>query len=95
LNLLPGKAHPVDRAGSVIFHHHVALFDEPGKDFLARFGLGIQRHAELIGVQHGEVQAVGARNVAQLAARRIAFAGLLNFDDVRAKPRENLGAGRT
>src|SRR5579862_2586235 len=64
LNLLPGKAHAIDRARCVVFDHHVALFDELSKDFLARFGLGVQRHAALVAVKHREVKAVGAGNVA-------------------------------
>src|SRR5215813_7113031 len=64
LNLLPGKAHAIDRAGGVVFDHHVALLDELSKDFLTRFGLGVQRHAALVAVQHCEVKAVGAGNVA-------------------------------
>src|SRR5690349_24026902 len=64
LNLLPGKAHAIDRAGSVVFHHHIAFLDELSKDFLARFGLRVQRHAALVAVQHREVKAVGSGNVA-------------------------------
>src|SRR5579872_4630590 len=64
LNLLPGKTHAIDRAGSVVFHHHVALLDELSKDFLARFGFGVQRHAALVAIQHREVKAVGAGDVA-------------------------------
>src|ERR1700730_13479317 len=64
LNLHPGKAHAIDRAGIEVFDHHVAFLDELPKDFLARFGLGVQRHAALVAVQHREVKAVGAGNVA-------------------------------
>jgi len=47
----------------------------------------------LFAVQHGEVQAVGVRDVAQLAARRVALR-VLELDDVRAHPREQLRARR-
>src|SRR5215472_8062033 len=63
LNLFPGKAHAIDRAGSVVFDHDVAPLDELSKDFLARFGFGVQRQASLVAVQHREVKAVGAWNV--------------------------------
>jgi hypothetical protein len=35
-------------------------------------------------VEHREVEAVDVGDVAQLAARRVAFAGLLDLDDVGA-----------
>src|SRR5262249_52741610 len=66
LNLLPGKAHAIDRAGSVVLDHHVTFLDELSEDFLARFGLRVQRHASLVAVQHREIKAVGAGHVAQL-----------------------------
>ena len=95
LNLLPRKAHAIDRAGRVVLHHHVAFFDQLREDLLAGFGLRIQRDAALVAVQHREIEAVDARNVAQLAARRIAFARPLDLDDVGAEPRQNLRAGRS
>ena len=95
LYFLPRKAHAIDRAGRVVLHHHVAFFDQLREDLVAGFGLRIQRDAALVAVQHREIQAVDARNVAQLAARRIALTRSLDLDDVGAEPRQNLGAGRS
>ena len=36
LDLLPRKAHAIDRAGRVVLHHDVALLDQLREDLLAR-----------------------------------------------------------
>jgi hypothetical protein len=46
-------------------------------------------------VQHREIEAVHVRNVAQLSARDVAFAGALDLDHVGAEPCEQLRAGRS
>src|SRR5581483_10715533 len=92
LNLLPRKAHPIDRARRVVLDHHVAAFDEFGEDLLTRRGLRVEGDAALVRVQHREVEAVDAGEITKLAARRIAFAGTLDLDDVRPEPGENLRA---
>ncbi len=48
----------------------------------------------LLAVEHGEVEAVGALHVAQLAARDVADAGPLHLDHIGAHIGEELGAGR-
>ena len=55
--------------------------------------LGVERDRALVAVQHGEVEAVDARQVAQLAARDVA-ARPLDLDHVGAEPGQQLGAGR-
>ena len=45
-------------------------------------------------VEHREVEAVDIGDVAQLAARGVAFAGLLDLDHVGAEPGQQLRAGR-
>jgi hypothetical protein len=45
-------------------------------------------------IEHREIQRVGARNVDKLLARRVADAGTLDLDDVRAQLGEQLGACR-
>jgi hypothetical protein len=61
LDLLPREAHAIDGAGREVLHHHVALLDQPGEDLVAGFGLGVQRQAALVGVEHREVEAVDVR----------------------------------
>ena len=91
----PGKAHAVDRAGREILDHDVAILDQFGEYLGAGFRLGVQRQAALAAVQHGEIQAVGAGNVAQLAARGVAFARLFDLDHIGAEIRQNLRACRS
>ena len=52
------------------------------------------RDRALVVVQHREVEAVHAGDVAQLAARGVAFAGALDLDHVGAEPCQQLRAGR-
>src|SRR5262249_13943491 len=42
-----------------------------------------------------EIEAVDAWNVTQLATRRISLARFLDFDNIGAKPRQNLCTGRS
>ena len=63
LDFFPRKPHPVDGAGCEIFHHHIAFLDKPGEYLFAGLGLGVERHAALVVVQHGEIKAVHIRNV--------------------------------
>ena len=46
-------------------------------------------------IEHREIEAVDAGDVAQLPARDVAFTGPLDLDDVGAKPCQQLRAGRT
>jgi len=93
LDTLPAEAHPVERAGREILDQHIALPDQRFQHFLAGRPLGVERHRALVMVEHGEIEAVHARDVAQLATCRIALAGALDLDDIRPEPGQQLGTG--
>ena len=44
-------------------------------------------------VQHGEIQAVGVRNIAQLTPGRIANTWAFDLDHICAEPGQQLGTG--
>src|SRR5262244_2361011 len=94
VDVLPGQPHAVERAGREILHQHVAMLDQPIEDFLALGMLGVDGDRTLVAVEHGEIEAVGAFDVAQLATRDIAHAGPLDLDHVGAHIGEQLRAGR-
>ena len=94
LHPLPAEAEPVDRARRQVLDHHVAGLHQPLQHLLAGRVLAVELDRALVVVEHGEVEAVGARLVDQLAARRIAGAGPFHLDHVRPEPGEQLGAGR-
>ncbi len=95
VDALPGETHPVERARREILHEHVALLDQRFEDRLPLRILGVDRDRALVRVEHREIQTVHARNVAQLAARHVPFAGAFHLDDVGAQPREQLRTRRT
>src|SRR5262249_13243356 len=94
VNVLPGQAHAVERAGREILHQHVAVLDQPIEDFLTLGMLGVDGDRTLAAVEHGEIEAVGAFDVAQLAAGDVAHTGPLDLDHVGAHIGEQLRAGR-
>ena len=94
VDMLEGQPHAVERAGREILHQHVAVLHQPVEDFLALGMLGVDGDRALVAVEHGEIEAVGALHVAQLAARDVADAGPLDLDHVGAHIGEQLGAGR-
>ena len=94
LDVLPGDAHAVERAGREVLDQHVAALDQPVQHLHAALLLGVDGHRALVVVQHREVQAVHAGDVAQLATRGVALARTLHLDDVGAQPRQQLRAGR-
>src|SRR6516165_5729530 len=94
VNVLPGQPHAVERAGREIFHQHVAVLDQPIEDLLALGMFGVDGDRALAAVEHGEIEAVGAFDVPQLAARDVADAGPLDLDHVGAHIGEQLCAGR-
>ena len=94
VDVLPGQAHAVERAGCEILHQHVAALDQPFEHFLALGMLGVDGDRALVAVEHREIEAVGALHVAQLTARDVADAGPLDLDHVGAHIREQLRAGR-
>lgn len=94
LEPLPGEAHPVDGPGAEVLHEDVGLGDQLGEDLLAALALHVEGDASLVAVQHREVEAVDAGDVAQLLAGDVAR-GRLQLDHVSAEPGQELGAGRT
>ena len=90
--MFPGDAHAIQGTRSKVLNQHVALLDEPVQDLFAFQRLGVQRDRALVVIQHGEIQAVHAGDVAQLPTSRVAFAGALHLDDVGAEPGQQLGA---
>src|SRR5207248_11589955 len=69
------------------------LLQQIDEHLLAFGALHVDGDRALVAVQHREVQAVGFRHVAQLPARRVALR-VLELDDIRAQPREELRARR-
>jgi hypothetical protein len=94
LDAFPAEAHAVQRAGAEVLHQHVRFLDELLQHGLAFGLLGVQRERALVAVEHGEVERVHIRNVAQLRARDVTGAGALDLDDVGAEPGQHLRAGR-
>ena len=94
VDVLPGQAHAVERAGREILDQHVAMLDQALEDFLALGMLGVDRDRALVAVEHREIEAVLALHVAQLAAGDVADAGTLHLDAVGAHVAEELRAGR-
>ena len=95
VDVLPGEAHAVQRAGGEILDEDVTRLDEPVDDLLALRVLRVDGDRALVVIQHREVEAVGVGHVAQLAARRVTLARLLDLDHVGAEPGQQLRAGRT
>ena len=95
VDVVPGQAHAVERAGGEVLDQHVAGLDQPVEDIHALGMLGIDGDRPLAAVEHGEIEAVGIGHVAQLAARDIAGARTLDLDHVGAHIGEQLGAGRS
>jgi hypothetical protein len=94
VDVLPGEPHAIERAGGEVLDQHVAVLDQAIEDFLALGVLGIDGDRALVAVEHGEVEAVGALDVAQLAAGDVAGAGPLDLDAVGAHVAQELRAGR-
>ena len=94
LDALPGKTLPVEHAGAEILDHHIAVPDQVFEDLLAGRRFQVERDAALVRVQHREIEAVGALDVAQLAARDVAAPRHLDFDHVGAHPGQQLRRGR-
>ena len=94
LDAFPGEAHAIEHAGGEVFDHYVAGLDQRLQHLLALGRLGVEGDGPLVVVQHGEIQAVGVRQVAQLAAGDVTLARPFDLDDVGAEPGEQLGAGR-
>jgi len=93
LDPLPGEPHTIERARSEVLHQHVTALHEALQDLLALGVLGVEGDGALVVVQHGEVETVDVRDVAQLLAGDVPGAGPLHLDDVCAQPGEQLRAG--
>ena len=94
VDLLPREPEAVEHAGAEVLHDDVALLQQVDEDLLALRRLHVDGDRALVAVEHREVERVGVRHVAQLAARRVALR-VLELDHVRAEPGEKLRAGRT
>ena len=94
VDVIPGQPHAVERAGGEVLNQHVAALDQLVEHALALRVLRIDRDRALVVVEHGEVERVRVRHVAQLAARDVANAGALDLDHVGAEPGKQLRAGR-
>ncbi len=70
------------------------MLNQPVDDLLALGILGVDGDRALVAVEHREIEAVRAFDVAQLPARDVADARPLDFDHVRPHITEQLGAGR-
>ena len=94
VDVLPGESHAVERAGREVLDQHVAGLHQALQHLHALLALGVERDRALVVVEHGEIEAVGARHVLQLAARDVAGARPLDLDHVGAEPGQQLRAGR-
>ena len=94
LDALPGETLPVEHAGAEILDHDVAAPDQVFEDLLAARRFQVDRDAALVRVQHREIEAVGALDVPQLAARDVAASRHLDLDHVGAHPGQQLRRGR-
>ena len=94
VDVLEGQPHAVERAGRKILDQHVAILDQPIEDFLALGVFAVDRDRALAAIEHGEIKAVGALHVAELAARDVAAAGPFDLDHVGAHIGQKLRAGR-
>ena len=91
---LPGEAELVHGSWVEVLDEDVALLDEPGEDFLAVGGLGVEGKGLLVGVELQEVVGGFVGCELEFLTGGVAYAGAFDFDDVGAQPCEHLGAGR-
>ena len=89
---LPGETQPIEHAGREILHQDIRLLRQLGEDPLTVFALQIQRDAPLVAIEHRKVQAIDARQIAQLDPGDVTPARRFDLDDVGAQPGKNLGA---
>src|SRR5580704_437775 len=61
---LPGEALAVERAGAEVFGQYVSTLDQFDQDALALFRLDIQCDTAFVAIEHREVEAVHARQIA-------------------------------
>ena len=92
LHPLPSEPEPVQNPRAEVLHEHVALLHQPGEDLLSALVLEVHRDRALVAVEHGEVEAVGVRDIAQLLAGGVPE-GRLQLDHVRPHERQQLAGG--
>src|SRR5262245_18765760 len=95
VDVLPGEAHAIERAGGEILNEHIAGLDQLVEHTLALRMLGVDRDRALVVIEHREVERVGALHVHKLAACNVTHARALDLDHVGAEPGQQLGAGWT
>ena len=86
------EAQPLDGAGREVLDHDVGLLQHLGEDLATARAAEVQRDAALVRVEQHEVVRIHARLVGRRSPPLVAAAGILDLDDVRAQPRERLGA---
>src|SRR5713101_7816672 len=69
-NALPREALAIQYARPEVLDHDIGALNQFGQDLPALLGLEVEREAPLVAVEHREVEAVDARDVAELGARR-------------------------
>src|SRR5450759_1800872 len=84
VDVVPGQPHAVERAGGEVLHQHVARLDQRIEHAHALRVLGVDGDRAFVVVEHGEIEAVGARHVAQLSARDVADTRTLDLNHVGA-----------
>jgi len=95
MDTLPGEALAVERARRHVFDHHVGAADQILQDRLPFGRLGVDLERPLVAVDHGEVQGVRARDVAQLDSGVVSGLHALDFYDLGAEPRHHLRTRRS
>ena len=88
-------AEPVLYGRFEILDDDVGLFRHLHEELMAFLALQIDRDRALGAVEHGEIKAIGLRNIAELAARDVAGARPFDLDHIGTHESEKLGAGRT
>src|SRR3954470_9062218 len=95
VQVLPREAETVHHARAEVLDQDVGAVDQLAEDLLALVGLHVEGEAPLVAVEHREVERVHVGQIAQLGAGDVTAARLLDLDDVRSHPGEQLGADRT
>jgi hypothetical protein len=70
VDLLPGEAQTIEHAGGEILDEDVIGLNHLAQDRLALGLLEVDDDRLLVAIEHGEIERVGAGDVAQLVARK-------------------------
>ena len=90
---VPAEAQALDRARPEVLDEDVGPTEHPLEEGAPARGFQIEGDAALVGVEEQEEPRVRVGPLRERAAARLA-ARRLDLDDVRAEPREHLGAAR-